>query len=462
MTLIEPDQRRVFTVSQLTSEVRRALETAYPMVWIEGELSNLSRPGSGHWYFTLKDDRAQIRCAMFANRNRGVRFRPTDGLHVVVRGRVSLYEARGEFQLIAEHMEPAGEGALRAAFEALKLKLDQEGLFAAERKRPLPRLPRRIAVITSPTGAALRDVLAVLGRRCPAVAVTLLPVAVQGRDAEPQINRAFARLAAWDESALGPCPDVVLLARGGGSLEDLWAFNLESVARAIAACTLPVVVGVGHETDVTIADFVADVRAPTPSAAAELVAPDLNDCVNQLRRARRAIEAHMTFRLRSTRQALEHCAHRLVHPGRALQQQMQRLDDHERQLRQCIERALETRASRLALARLRLSQLHPRHLIDDARRELALRATALRRGIGHRIERRRADLYGVARALHAVSPLDTLSRGYAIVMRPPVEGARWGAPITTIAGAHAGDRVVARLRDGDLDCTINEVTRRDD
>jgi exodeoxyribonuclease VII large subunit len=456
------DQRRVLTVSQFTSEVRRTLETAFPMIWVEGELSNLSRPGSGHWYFTLKDDRAQVRCAMFANRNRAVRFRPTDGLQVLLRGRVSLYEPRGDFQLIAEHLEPAGEGALRAAFEALKVKLDAEGLFAVEAKRTLPPWPKRIAVITSPSGAAVRDVLAVLGRRCPATDVVLLPVAVQGRDAEPQIGRAFARLADWETTALGPRPDVVLLVRGGGSLEDLWAFNLESVARAIAACTIPVVVGVGHETDVTIADFVADLRAPTPSAAAEQVAPDVADCLGRLMRGRQALQTQMDFRLRSARQHVDHWAYRLVHPGRALQQQMQRVDDYERQLHQCMRRALDVRANRLALQQLRLAQRHPRHLIDDARRDLAQHAAALRRSVAHRLERHRAALQGVARALQAVSPLDTVSRGYAIVMQPPRDGARWGTPITSIASAQPRDRIIARLRDGDLHCTIDEVTPDDD
>jgi exodeoxyribonuclease VII large subunit len=461
MTLFQDEQRRVLTVSQLTSEVRRMLETAFSMAWIEGELSNLSRPASGHWYFTLKDERAQVRCAMFSNRNRNLRFRPTDGMHVVVRGRVSLYEPRGDFQVIAEAMEPAGEGALRAAFEALKLKLDQEGLFSEARKRPLPRMPKQIAVITSETGAALRDILAVLGRRCPATAVTLLPVAVQGRDAEAQINRAFARIASW-ESRLGPRPDVVLLARGGGSLEDLWAFNLESVARSVAACNTPVVVGVGHETDVTIADFVADVRAPTPSAGAELIAPDLNDCLQQLLRGRRALQSQMQHRLRSCQHLLSNWTQRLVHPGRALQQQMQRIDDYERQLRRCMQRALDQRGSEFALQRVRLAQVHPERLISQARRDLAQASAALERGLAHRLERHRTSLVSLGRALNAVSPLDTLSRGYAILMHPPPQHARWGTPITTVDDARSGERIVARLHDGEIDCSVNGVTRNAD
>jgi exodeoxyribonuclease VII large subunit len=456
MTLFEPEERRVFTVSRLAADVRRMLETGFPLIWVEGEVSNLSRPGSGHWYFTLKDERAQIRCAMFANRNRSIRFQPANGMHVTVRGRVSLYEARGDFQLLADFLEPAGEGALRAAFDALKLRLEQEGLFADARKQTLPRLPQRIGVITSSSGAALRDILAVLKRRCPAADVVLLPVAVQGRDAEAQINRAFARVSAWDAS-LGPRPDVILLARGGGSLEDLWAFNLESVARSIAACDIPVVVGVGHETDFTIADFVADMRAPTPSAAAELVAPDLQECRMQIQRARRALQSQMLHRLRSCQQSLTHGSHRLTHPGRALQQRMQRIDDYERELQACMQQAVERRRHRFSLVGMRLAQLHPARRIEQAGRELAQQTGVLRRSLVRQLERRNTALAGVGRALNAVSPLATLSRGYAIVMQPPTAGARFGTPITTVADTHPGARIVARLQDGELDCNVNEV-----
>jgi exodeoxyribonuclease VII large subunit len=311
-------------------------------------------------------------------------------------------------------------------------------------------------VITSSSGAALRDILAVLNRRCPAADVVLLPVAVQGRDAEAQINRAFARLSAWDAS-LGARPDVVLLARGGGSLEDLWAFNLESVARSIAACGIPVVVGVGHETDVTIADFVADVRAATPSAAAELVAPDLQECRMQIQRARRALQSQILHRLRSCQQSFIHWSHRLTYPGRALQQQMQRIDDYERELHACMQQTIERRRNRFSLASMRLAQLHPARRIEQARRELAQQTGALRRSMTRHVERREAALAGVGRALNGVSPLATLSRGYAIVMQPPTAGARFGIPITTVADTRPGARVVARLQDGELDCNVNEV-----
>ena len=261
MLASHPD-RPVYSVSELAHEARILIEEQFDLVWVEGEISNFRRPASGHWYFTLKDRSAQLRCAMFAGRNRQVRFAPEDGLQILIRGRVSLYEPRGDFQVIVEHAEPAGEGALRQAFEALKAKLADEGLFADERKRPLPAVPRHLAIVSSASGAALQDVLHVIERRFPALTVTLLPVSVQGNEAEGQIRRALSRV-----DQVGA--DVVLITRGGGSLEDLWAFNLESVARAVAACPIPTVVAVGHQTDFVIAEFVADLRAPTPTAAAK-------------------------------------------------------------------------------------------------------------------------------------------------------------------------------------------------
>ncbi|HSD73419.1 MAG TPA: exodeoxyribonuclease VII large subunit, partial [Steroidobacteraceae bacterium] len=269
-------ERDVYTVSRLNREARALLERAMPALWIEGEMSNFAAPSSGHWYFSLKDSGAQVRCAMFRQRNYLSVCKPRDGLHVLARARVSLYEPRGEYQLLVDHLEEAGEGALRRRFEALKARLHQEGLFAAERKRALPTLPRRIGVITSPTGAAIRDILNVLRRRFCSVPVLIYPVPVQGAGAASQIAAAI-RFA----SGRADC-DVLVLARGGGSLEDLWAFNEESVARALFECRIPIVCGVGHEIDFTIADFVADVRAPTPSAAAELVAPNGQEWLDRL------------------------------------------------------------------------------------------------------------------------------------------------------------------------------------
>jgi exodeoxyribonuclease VII large subunit len=450
----------VLSVSEFTGAVRRSLEGAFPIVYIQGELSNFSRPASGHWYFSLKDSKAQVRCAMFAGRNRLLRFKPQDGMEVLVRGKVSLYEARGDFQIIAEHMAPAGEGALQAAFEALKAKLAAEGLFASERKRPLPAFPRHIAIISSATGAALRDILSVLRRRCPALMVTLLPVPVQGDEAGPQIEAAFARIGRWvatPEEFPRPPPDLVLLARGGGSLEDLWAFNLELVARAIAACPVPVVAGVGHETDVTIADFVADLRAPTPSAAAELVAPDLQAASNQVRRLADSLQAHWQLQLRHRRQQLAALTARLIHPGRALQQQMQRVDDLERQLQLGLQRRLERLTHRLTLARAGLTQHHPQHRIAQLKRDLARNQNQLVQAMQLGLRQCQQQLGAVARALNGVSPLATLDRGYALAMTPPLPGERFGQPLSGVTAVAPGDAISVQLRDGRVDAEVRAV-----
>src|SRR5215468_5716468 len=315
--------RDVYSVSRLNREVRVLLERGLGVLWVEGELSNFSQPPSGHWYFSLKDRDAQLRCAMYRVKNSLVGFTPRAGMQLLVRGRISLYEPRGEFQLIIEHLEEAGVGALRREFERLKTRLAAEGLFAQERKRALPRFPRRIGVITSPSGAALHDILKILARRYPPAAVLLYPTAVQGAAAVPALAAALATASARAEC------DVLILARGGGSLEDLWAFNDERVARAIYACALPVVCGVGHEIDVTIADFVADARAPTPSAAAELVVPDTQACLESLKRTLQRLTAGTRRELRMLQARVAGTERRLqqAHPGTRLNQQAQRLDD---------------------------------------------------------------------------------------------------------------------------------------
>ncbi|MBN8482592.1 MAG: exodeoxyribonuclease VII large subunit, partial [Xanthomonadales bacterium] len=301
----EAPPRTILTPSTLNRLVRDLLEDAFALVWIEGELSNVSRPASGHLYFTLKDGTAQVRAAMFKPRSGWLPFKPVDGMQVLARGRVGLYEARGEFQLVVEHMEPAGEGALRREFERLKQRLAAEGLFDAARKRSVPALPRRIAIVTSATGAAIRDVLSVLARRFPLVAVDVVPVPVQGGEAPAAIVAALARLAEAQRH------DVILLTRGGGSLEDLWAFNDEAVARAIAASPVPVVSAIGHEVDFTIADFVADLRAPTPSAAAELLVPDRSDLLRGLRRECERLVQRLRARLQASAQRVDHLHARL-------------------------------------------------------------------------------------------------------------------------------------------------------
>jgi exodeoxyribonuclease VII large subunit len=396
-------ERDVYTVSRLNNEARMVLETGLPALWVEGEISNFACPASGHWYFTLKDRDAQIRCAMFRARNSQVGFRPRDGQQMLIRGRVSLYEPRGDYQLLAEAMEDAGEGALRREFEKLKARLAAEGLFDVALKRPLPKMPRRIAIVTSPTGAAIRDVLHILARRFPAAEVLIFPTPVQGAAATGSI------VAALDTaSARGEC-DVMIVARGGGSIEDLWCFNDERVARAIRRAAMPVITGIGHEIDFTIADFAADVRAPTPSGAAELVVPDgrilranLLDMMSRLRLAALRQLGGLVDRHRQLGERL-----RQAHPGTRLQQQTQRLDDLDLRL----QRAWEVRLVRIS-QRLLLAQ----------------------------------------RALDTISPLATLQRGFAILTTPD------GKLVQNAAQVDNGDLIEARLAQGRVTARVIDKT----
>ncbi|MGH8452978.1 MAG: exodeoxyribonuclease VII large subunit, partial [Nevskiales bacterium] len=343
-------ERVIYTVSRLNEQVKDLLEHSFPPLWVEGEISNFIAHGSGHWYLSLKDEQAQVRCAMFRGRNQTAGFLPKNGMQVLVRARVSLYTPRGEFQLILEHMEPSGEGALRRAFEQLKQKLQAEGLFDEALKQPLPPAPGCIGVITSPTGAAIRDILNVLRRRYPLGEVVVYPVPVQGVEAAPAIVRALQTAATRQEC------DLLIVARGGGSLEDLWAFNEEIVARAIHACPIPVVSGVGHEIDFTIADFVADLRAPTPSAAAELCSPDTGEWRARLERMPSLMAQSQQRRLLQFAQRRDFLAKRLsqLHPGRRLEQFMQRLDEFDQRLARSTLIVLQRQQARLGLLRARL------------------------------------------------------------------------------------------------------------
>ena len=438
----------VLTVSALARAARLLIEDHFHLVWVEGEISNFRRPGSGHWYFTLKDDEAQLRCAMFAGRNRSVGFPVRDGTKVVVRGRLSLYEPRGDFQLIAEHMAPAGEGALRAAFDALKARLEAEGLFAAERKRPLPAMPRRLAVISSPTGAALRDVLHVIARRYPALQVVLLPVSVQGEKSEASVLDALSRVAA-------AAPDVVLITRGGGSLEDLWTFNLETVARAVAACPVPTVSAVGHQTDVTITDFVADVRAPTPSAGAELITPDRSELEAKVRQIQHRLGRALGSELAAQQRHLQHLRARLTDPRSRLQQRMQRADELEDRLRRALAGALATRRAQLTAGRRALQLLRPSRRIAAHNAHLGDTFAALRAAATRAIAQRQSDLAAAARTLQAVSPLATVARGYAVLTTEATADDR--QPVTSIGQTRVGARLTAHLHDGSLTLTVDEV-----
>jgi exodeoxyribonuclease VII large subunit len=433
-------ERTVYTVARLNREIRLLLEQRLAVLWVEGELSNLSQPGSGHWYFSLKDREAQVRCVMFRQKNLAVGFTPRAGQHVLARVRVTLYEARGDFQLIVEHLEEAGVGALQREFERLKTQLAAEGLFDLARKRPLPRFPRRIGVITSPTGAAVRDVLHVLQRRFPPASVLIYPARVQGAAAAPSLVQAL-RLA----SARREC-DVLILARGGGSLEDLWAFNDERLARAIHACAIPVVAGVGHEIDVTIADFVADARAPTPSGAAEHVTPDRIACLEALAKTATRLSLAARRELRSRGAHLDAVSARLqlAHPGMRVLQQIQRLDDLQQRMSGAARACLHHSRSRLADALARLL----RHSPERGVRTLAQRHEALQARLDHAARvalartAHRLDL--AVRALDAVSPLATLARGFAIVTRPD------GSLLRDADAVAVGEDIEARLAHGRL------------
>ena len=443
-------ERRIYTVSDLNRAARGLLEGNLPLLWVEGEISNLARPASGHLYFSLKDSQAQVRCALFRNRNQLLRFKPADGMHVLVRGRVSLYEPRGDFQLIAEHMEEAGHGALQRAFEALKQKLAAEGLFDPARKRPLPKIPRSIGVITSPSGAALRDIMSVIRRRYPLARVMLYPVPVQGEGAAEKIA-AMIKLA----SSRADC-EVLILARGGGSLEDLWAFNEESVARAIRASTIPVVSGVGHETDFTIADFAADLRAPTPTGAAELVTPDATAwrraLMEQLLRLEQAAERF----LENLRERLEWCRQRLdqLQPGRVLRDRAQRLDELELRLRQGMRLHIKHESAQLAAATARLREHSPAQRLRQASDRLISLAQRLKAAAQADVLAARNRAVLAVRALDAVSPLATLNRGYAIVT-----DAASGAVISHVDAARPGQTVRAQLADGSLLAEVKDTKR---
>ncbi|MGA9334907.1 MAG: exodeoxyribonuclease VII large subunit [Rudaea sp.] len=416
-------EREIFSPSELVRLARATIEQRFPLIWVEGEISNFARPASGHLYFSLKDASAQVRCAMFKPKSSFLRFRPADGMRVLVRARVSLYEARGEFQLIVEHMEEAGEGALLREFEQLKARLAAEGLFDASRKRALPSLPRRIAAITSPTGAAIRDVLNIIARRFALAQIDVLPVPVQGNTAAAAIAKMLA--AASDCGRY----DVILLTRGGGSLEDLWAFNDEALARAIRASKVAVVSAVGHEVDFTIADFAADLRAPTPSAAAELLVPDSTALARGLRHNYEKLRVQIRHRLHALAQRSDHAWARLraQHPGLRLATGHQRL----RQLR------------------ARLHAQKPAAQFKRRKSELRALEQRLQMSLSRRLENHARHIGELARALNAVGPLATLQRGYAILI--DVDS---GRVVRSVTQATRGTRMLARVADGEFELQV--------
>lgn len=449
MNQAEPDtaeKRKVFTVSRLNQEVHRIIESGFGTVWLQGELSNFSKPSSGHFYFTLKDSQAQIRCAMFKGHNRRINFAPQSGDAVIVRGKLGLYAARGDFQLIVEHMEPTGEGQLQAAFEATKKKLFNEGWFDQSGKQPLPSAPRSIGVVTSPTSAALRDVLQVLKRRYRQASVVIYPTPTQGAAAAPGIVAAIHKANERKEV------DVLLLVRGGGSLEDLWAFNEIQVASAIRSSQLPIVAGIGHEVDITISDLVADVRAPTPSAAAELSTPDMGDLQLRLDHALRQLinNQHKLLRQRKERLAQQNTRLQLRHPNRAISDQIQRIDE----LLLRLERAWTSRANhqrhRLTTLISRLNFYSPKQAVKrqktsvaELERRLAIAGQQVQRNARSRFEM-------LSRSLHNVSPLAVLDRGYAVVKQRD-------SVLTNAASVTLGDEISARLANGEIIAVVSAV-----
>jgi exodeoxyribonuclease VII large subunit len=437
--------RDIYSVSRLNREVKMLLERGFGTLWLEAEISNLARPSSGHWYFSLKDSGAQVRCCMFRQRNMLCTFAVKDGQKVLVRARIGLYEPRGEFQLVIEHMEDAGFGALQRQFEQLAARLSAEGLFSAERKRPLPTLPKRIGVITSPSGAAVRDILHVLARRFAAIPVLIYPVAVQGASATGEICAAIAAAGARAEC------DVLILARGGGSLEDLWAFNQEALARAMVASPIPIITGIGHEIDFTIADFAADMRAPTPSAAAEIVVPDCEEWLASLGRSaarlRRALLRSMQSRGERLRWLMGRAA--LVSPVARLAQQSQRLDELEQRLTRSMQRLLSERRSALSERRGALWQASPIARVQGAIARHAFLITRLRAAALENLRRAGERLVPLVRTLNAVSPLATLQRGYAIVLSE-------GRILRDAADVAPGSIIEARLAQGTVRAKVEK------
>ncbi|MFT8211042.1 MAG: exodeoxyribonuclease VII large subunit [Symbiopectobacterium sp.] len=437
----------IFTVSRLNQTVRQLLEMEMGQIWLCGEISNFSQPSSGHWYFTLKDERTQVRCAMFRTSNRRVTFRPQNGQQVLLRATITLYEPRGDYQLLAESMQPAGDGLLQQQFEQLKQRLAAEGLFDQQFKQVLPRPANSVGVITSPSGAALHDILHVLQRRDPALPVVIYPSQVQGEDAPPQIVRAI-QLANQRQEC-----DVLIVGRGGGSLEDLWGFNDERVARAIFASRIPVVSAVGHETDVTIADFIADLRAPTPSAAAELVSRDRNELLRQLQAQRQRLEMAMDYSLAQRQRDFSRIYHRLQqHPQLRLARQLNQLITLSRRLDESMQQQLRRATLRSERLQQRLTQQQPLSLIHRAQQHLQHVKYQLQRLITRQLSENKQRLGEVCSHLEGVSPLKTLARGYNVTTTPS------GQVLRATAQATPGDTLKTRLQDGWVESQVTQVT----
>jgi exodeoxyribonuclease VII large subunit len=445
-------ERVVLTVAALTERLRAVVEERFPAVWVAGEISNFRLYGSGHAYFTLKDAEAQISAVLFRNRARRIRFEPRDGLAVLAFGSIEVYGQRGAYQLVVELLEPRGFGARQLAFEQLKARLEAEGLFAAARKRPLPRFPRKIGLVTSRDGAALRDMLRVIGRRFGELTVVLAPAKVQGEGAAAEIAQGLA-----DLDALGDV-DVIICGRGGGSLEDLWAFNEETVARAIAASKVPVISAVGHEVDVTIADFVADLRAPTPSAAAELVVREKHAVAEALAQLRLRLARAMARRHERERARLEALAGRrvLTDPARPLREWQRRLDGARQRLVRAASARLGAATHRYELTASALKAASPFLRLREDRRRLEAARARLGDGVRRRVVGAEHRLGLAVGRLNSLSPLAVLGRGYSLTRRPSGEIVRSARQLA------AGDDVRVLLHEGTIDCRVEATRERDD
>jgi len=438
----------IFTVSRLNQTVRLLLEQEIGQVWISGEISNFTQPASGHWYFTLKDNTAQVRCAMFRNSNRRVTFRPQHGQQVLVRASITLYEPRGDYQIIVESMQPAGEGLLQQKYEQLKAALSAEGLFDQQYKQPLPSPAHCVGVITSKTGAALHDILHVLKRRDPSLPVVIYPTAVQGEDAPGQIVRAIQLANARQEC------DVLIVGRGGGSLEDLWSFNDERVARAIFASRIPVVSAVGHETDVTIADFVADLRAPTPSAAAEMVSRNQLELLRQIQNGQQRLEMAMDYFLANRTRRFTQLHHRLQqqHPQLRLARQQTVLERLRQRMNLAVDTQLKRAVQRQQRTTQRLNQQNPQPRIWRAQTRIQQLEYRLAENVRARLGSTRERFGNAVTHLEAVSPLSTLARGYSVTT------ATDGKVLKQTKQVKAGDVLTTRLSDGWVESEVKGVT----
>lgn len=442
-----PPTANIFTVSRLNTTVRQLLENEMGLVWLSAEISNFTQPASGHWYFTLKDDGAQVRCAMFRNSNRRVSFRPQHGQQVLVRASITLYEPRGDYQLIIESMHPAGEGLLQQQFEQLKAQLAAEGLFDQQFKQPLPEPARQVGVITSATGAALHDVLRVLHRRDPSLPVVIYPTAVQGVDAPAAIVRAIELANQRDEC------DVLIVGRGGGSLEDLWSFNDERVARAIFASRLPIVSAVGHETDVTIADFVADLRAPTPSAAAELVSRNQIELLRRLQSQQQRMEMAMDYYVAQQQRRFTRLQHRLQqqHPQLRLARQQTTLIQLQRRLQEVVDQRLRLAHRQQDRLLQRLQSQQPQGRILRAQQQLQQWHYRLQQGMEKQINHSRQRFGTLAAQLEGVSPLATLARGFSVTTDAQ------GQVVKKTRQLHTGDLLRTRLDDGWVESQVTAL-----